>query len=174
MSNSEMIESFSTSKMVLRSFFSFSKYSLFSPNITHSIAFGRLQFNNQFGYVILFFLTSRIKVKFQMRLVLLLYPIKLITTCNIKDDQYTRRFIFMVITLGDLIIWLLIAALVGFLGELLARRRTPFGLVGAIIVGFLAIFLVVGVLHWHILGEPYLNGVPIITSILAAAVLVAF
>ncbi len=78
----------------------------------------------------------------------------------------------MVITLGELIVWLIIAALVGFVGELLARRRTPFGIVGAIIVGFIAIFLVVGVLHWHISGEPYLNGVPLITSILAAAVLV--
>jgi uncharacterized membrane protein YeaQ/YmgE (transglycosylase-associated protein family) len=58
-------------------------------------------------------------------------------------------------------------------GELLARRRTPFGIVGAMVVGFLAIVLVVGVLHWHIAGEPYLNQVPLITSILAAAVLVA-
>lgn len=79
----------------------------------------------------------------------------------------------MVITLADLIIWLIIAALVGIIGELIARRRTPFGIVGAIILGFIAIFLVVGVLHWHIIGEPYLNGVPLITSILAAAVLVA-
>src|SRR6266481_9957857 len=79
----------------------------------------------------------------------------------------------MVITLGNLLIWLLIAALVGFVGELLARRRTPCGIVGAMVVGFLAIVLVVGVLHWHIAGEPYLNGVPLITSILAAAVLVA-
>src|SRR5260221_1209651 len=79
----------------------------------------------------------------------------------------------MVITLGNLIIWLIIAALVGFVGELLARRRTPFGIVGAMVVGFIAILLVVGVLHWHIDGEPYLNGVPLITSILAAAVLVS-
>src|SRR5258708_5476406 len=79
----------------------------------------------------------------------------------------------MVITFGNLLIWLIIAALVGFVGELLARRRTPFGIVGAMIVGFLAIVLVVGVLHWHIDGEPYLNQVPLITSILAAAVLVA-
>src|SRR5258708_39886923 len=78
----------------------------------------------------------------------------------------------MVIPFGNLIIWLLIAALIGFVGELLARRRTPFGIVGAMVVGFLAIVLVVGVLHWHIAGEPYLNGVPLITSILAAAVLV--
>jgi uncharacterized membrane protein YeaQ/YmgE (transglycosylase-associated protein family) len=79
----------------------------------------------------------------------------------------------MVITFGNLIIWLIIAALVGFVGELLARRRTPFGIVGAMVVGFIAIVLVVGVLHWHIDGEPYLNDVPLITSILAAAVLVA-
>lgn len=79
----------------------------------------------------------------------------------------------MVITLGDLIIWLIIAALLGFIGELIARRRTPFGIVGATILGFIAIFLVVGVLRWHIIGEPYLNGVPIITSILVAAVVVA-
>jgi uncharacterized membrane protein YeaQ/YmgE (transglycosylase-associated protein family) len=79
----------------------------------------------------------------------------------------------MVITFGDLITWLIIAVVVGFLGELIARRRTPFGIVGAIIVGFIAIFLVVGVLHWHIVGEPYLNNVPLITSIIAAAILVA-
>ncbi len=78
----------------------------------------------------------------------------------------------MVITLGDVIVWLIIAALVGYVGEVLARRRTPFGIVGAIMVGFIAIFLVVGVLHWHIIGEPYLNGVAVITSILAAAVVV--
>src|SRR5579859_3386990 len=79
----------------------------------------------------------------------------------------------MVITFGDLIVWLIIAAVVGFLGELIARRRTPFGIVGAIIVGLIAIFLVVGILHWHIVGEPYLNNVPLITSIIAAAILVA-
>jgi uncharacterized membrane protein YeaQ/YmgE (transglycosylase-associated protein family) len=76
-------------------------------------------------------------------------------------------------TLGALIIMLLISALVGVIGEMLARRRAPFGIVGAIILGFIAILLVVDVLHWHIVGEPYLNGVPVITSIIAAAVLVA-
>lgn len=79
----------------------------------------------------------------------------------------------MTITLGSLLIMLIISAIVGVIGEMLARRRAPFGIGGAIILGFIAIFLVVGVLHWHIVGEPYLNGVPVITSILAAAVLVA-
>lgn len=79
----------------------------------------------------------------------------------------------MVITISSLIVWLLIAAIVGFLGELLARRRTPFGILGAIILGFIAIFLVVGVLGIHFAGEPRLNGVPLITSILVAAIIVA-
>lgn len=79
----------------------------------------------------------------------------------------------MVITFTALIIWLLIAALVGFVGELIARRRAPDGILGAIILGFLAIFLIVGVFHVHITGEPFLFGVPLISSIIAAAILVA-
>jgi uncharacterized membrane protein YeaQ/YmgE (transglycosylase-associated protein family) len=77
------------------------------------------------------------------------------------------------ITFTQLIIWIIVAALVGFVGELIARRRAPDGIIGAIILGFLAIFVVVGVLHFHIPGEPYLGGVPLISSIIAAAILVA-
>jgi uncharacterized membrane protein YeaQ/YmgE (transglycosylase-associated protein family) len=79
----------------------------------------------------------------------------------------------MTITLGSLFIMVLIAAIIGVLGEVIAHRRAPLGIVGAIILGFIAIFLVSGVLHWHITGEPFLNGVPVITSIIAAAILVA-
>jgi uncharacterized membrane protein YeaQ/YmgE (transglycosylase-associated protein family) len=76
------------------------------------------------------------------------------------------------ITFTSLIIWILISALVGFVGELIARRRAPDGIIGAIVLGFLAILLVVGVFHLHIVGEPVLFGVPLITSIIAAAILV--
>lgn len=79
----------------------------------------------------------------------------------------------MTITLGALFIMLLISALIGVAGELMAHRRAPFGIIGATILGFIAIFLVTEVLHWQIDGEPFLNKVPVITSILAAAVLVA-
>ncbi len=72
-----------------------------------------------------------------------------------------------------LLIWLLIAAIVGVIGELIAQRRAPSGIIGAIVVGFLAIFLLVGVLHLHIPGEPFWYGVPLISSILVAAILVA-
>ncbi len=75
-------------------------------------------------------------------------------------------------SLATLIVMLVIAALVGIIGEFVARRRTPFGIVGAIILGFIAIILVVDVFHWSISGEPVWGGVPIITSIIAAAVLV--
>src|SRR5437764_13195167 len=79
----------------------------------------------------------------------------------------------MVITLTSLLIWINIALLVGFLGELIARRRAPDGIIGAAILGFLAIFLVVGVFHFSIAGEPFLEGVPLISSVIAAAILVA-
>ncbi|HZR44454.1 MAG TPA: transglycosylase [Ktedonobacteraceae bacterium] len=79
----------------------------------------------------------------------------------------------MVITFTTLIIWLIIAALVGIVGELIARRRVPDGIIGAIIVGFIAIFLIVGVFHFAIAGEPTLDGVPLISSIIVAALIVA-
>jgi len=79
----------------------------------------------------------------------------------------------MNITLTQFFIWILIAALVGVVGELLARRRTPDGIIGAILVGLLAIFLIVGVFHFQIAGEPSLDGVPLISSIIVAALLVA-
>ncbi len=78
----------------------------------------------------------------------------------------------MVITFTTLLLWLLIAALVGIVGELISGRRAPDGIIGAIIVGFLAIFLIVGVFHFAIAGEPKLAGVPLISSIIVAALLV--
>jgi len=79
----------------------------------------------------------------------------------------------MVITFATLIIWLIIAAIVGIVGELIARRRAPDGIIGAIIAGLIAIFLVVGVFHVSIAGEPRVEGVPLISSVIAAAILVA-
>lgn len=78
----------------------------------------------------------------------------------------------MNISLTQILIWILIAAVIGVIGELIARRRAPDGIIGAIILGFLAILLVVGLLHIHIAGEPFLDGVPLITSILVSALLV--
>lgn len=78
----------------------------------------------------------------------------------------------MDISITQLLIWLLIALVVGFIGELIAGRRAPDGIIGAVIVGFLAIFIVVGLLHFHIPGEPFFDSVPIISTIIVAAILV--
>ncbi len=78
----------------------------------------------------------------------------------------------MAITFTQLIVWIIIAAIVGFLGEFLAGRRAPAGILGAIMVGLFAIFLIVGFFHFHIVGEPTLEGVPIISTIIAAIMLV--
>lgn len=78
----------------------------------------------------------------------------------------------MTITFTQLIVWIIIAAIVGVLGELIAGRRAPDGILGAIMVGLFAIFLIVGFFHFSIDGEPKLDGVPIISTIIAAVILV--
>ncbi|MDQ2906349.1 MAG: transglycosylase [Ktedonobacteraceae bacterium] len=79
----------------------------------------------------------------------------------------------MAVTLVQFIIWLVIAAIIGFLGEFIAGRRAPAGFIGAITLGLLAIFLIVGFLHFHIIGEPTIEGVPLISTIIAAIMLVS-
>ncbi|HZR41436.1 MAG TPA: transglycosylase [Ktedonobacteraceae bacterium] len=78
----------------------------------------------------------------------------------------------MEVTLTQLLVWIVIAAIIGILGELISGRRAPAGMLGAIVLGFLAILLIVGVFHFHIVGEPTLEGVPLISTILAAVLLV--
>lgn len=78
----------------------------------------------------------------------------------------------MSITFVQLIIYIVIAAIVGFLGEVIAGRRAPNGIIGAIMLGFFAILLIVGFFHFRIVGEPTLEGVPLISTILASVVLV--
>ncbi len=78
----------------------------------------------------------------------------------------------MAVTFTELIVWIIIAAIVGFLGEFLSGRRAPAGILGAIMIGLFAIFLIVGFFHFHIVGEPTLEGVPIISTIIAAIMLV--
>ena len=78
----------------------------------------------------------------------------------------------MEVTVTQLIVWIVIAAIVGILGEFIAGRRAPAGILGAIMVGLFAIFLIVGFFHFHIAGEPSIEGVPLISTIIAAIMLV--
>ena len=79
----------------------------------------------------------------------------------------------MTVTFTQLVIWIIIAALIGIIGEFIAGRRAPAGIVGAIMIGLLSIFLIVGFFHFHIVGEPTVEGVPLISTIIAAVILVA-
>lgn len=78
----------------------------------------------------------------------------------------------MTVTFVQLIVWILIAALVGYLGELIAGRRAPAGILGSTMLGLFSIFLIVGFFHFRIEGEPTIEGVPLISTIIAAAILV--
>ena len=60
----------------------------------------------------------------------------------------------MVITATEFIVWLIIAFIIGLLGELIAGRRAPAGILGAVMIGLFAIFLIVGYFHFSIQGEP--------------------
>ncbi|HEX7733916.1 MAG TPA: transglycosylase [Ktedonobacteraceae bacterium] len=79
----------------------------------------------------------------------------------------------MTVTIGQFLVWLIVAAIIGLLGELIAGRRAPVGILGSIMVGLFAIFLIVGFFHFSIKGEPTIEGVPIISTIIAAAMIVA-
>jgi uncharacterized membrane protein YeaQ/YmgE (transglycosylase-associated protein family) len=79
----------------------------------------------------------------------------------------------MTVTVTQFIVWLVVAAIIGFLGELIAGRRAPDGILGSIMVGLFAIFLIVGFFHFSIKGEPTIEGVPIVSTLIAAAMVVA-
>lgn len=78
----------------------------------------------------------------------------------------------MTLTFEQFIVWVIVAAIIGFLGELIAGRRAPDGILGAIMVGLFSIFLIVGYFHFHIVDEPMVSGVPIVSTVIAAIMVV--
>ncbi len=75
-------------------------------------------------------------------------------------------------TLEHLLVLLLVGALAGLIGERLVGRGMPYGLVGAIIAGLVGAWLMVDILHAVIAPELSLGGIPIISAILGAAIIV--
>lgn len=73
----------------------------------------------------------------------------------------------------NLIIYLIIAAIIGFIAEALVGWRLPLGIIGAIIAALVGMWLVINVIKLTIVGDPVISGVPIITSLLGAIVLVS-
>ncbi|MFL5696635.1 MAG: GlsB/YeaQ/YmgE family stress response membrane protein [Ktedonobacteraceae bacterium] len=76
------------------------------------------------------------------------------------------------ITTG-LIIYLVVAAIVGLVAEFITGWRLPFGFIGAIIAALVGIWLLTNVVQLNISGDPVVYGVPIIKALLGAIILVA-
>ena len=86
-------------------------------------------------------------------------------TIKIGNDAWT-------IGLG-FIIYLIIAAIVGFVAEAIVGSRVPFGFVGAIIAAIIGIWLMTQVIIITGIGDIYIQGVPIIRALIGAIIFVA-
>jgi len=72
-------------------------------------------------------------------------------------------------TLENLVVLVLIAAVCGFVAERMTSGRLPYGLVGAILGALLGSWLLVEMFRWEIPGDMTAGGVPVLTAILGAA-----
>ena len=68
-----------------------------------------------------------------------------------------------------LIVYLLVALLAGIIAERLVGAALPGGLIGTILAALLGIALMLNVLHFAVPGDVQVGGVPLITAILGAA-----
>jgi uncharacterized membrane protein YeaQ/YmgE (transglycosylase-associated protein family) len=73
------------------------------------------------------------------------------------------------VTAAQLIVYVLVALLAGLLAERLVGAALPGGLLGAVLAALLGIWLMMGVLHFGVPGDLDLGGVPVLTTILGAA-----
>lgn len=73
----------------------------------------------------------------------------------------------------NLILYLIIAAVVGLIAEYIVGSRIPFGFVGAILLAIVGIWLMTQVIVITGIPDIYLWGVPIIRALIGAIILVA-
>ena len=75
-------------------------------------------------------------------------------------------------TLIHLIVLLVVGAVAGLIGERLIGRGMPGGLIGAIVAGLVGAWLMVDVLHLVLAPELSIEGIPVLSAILGAAIVV--
>ena len=73
----------------------------------------------------------------------------------------------------NIIVYLLVAAIVGLVAEVIVGWHLPFGFVGAIIAALIGIWLMTQVIIITGIGDIYVYGVPIIRALIGAIILVA-
>jgi uncharacterized membrane protein YeaQ/YmgE (transglycosylase-associated protein family) len=76
------------------------------------------------------------------------------------------------VTLVHLLVLLLVGAVCGLIAERLIHRSMPYGLIGAIAAGLVGAWLMVDVLRIVLVPELSVEGIPIISAILGAIVVV--
>ena len=69
--------------------------------------------------------------------------------------------------------YLLVAALVGFVAEFIVGWRLPFGIIGAIIAALVGIWIVTNVIILIIPGDPILFGIPFFKALIGAILFTA-
>jgi len=75
-------------------------------------------------------------------------------------------------TLLHLIVLIVVAAVCGLIAERVMGRSLPFGWIGATVAGFVGAWLMVDVFHLVILPTLSIEGLPIVSAILGAIVVV--
>ena len=75
-------------------------------------------------------------------------------------------------TLMHVIVLIVVAAVCGLIAERVIGRSLPFGWIGATVAGFVGAWLVVDVLHLVILPTLSIEGLPIVSAILGAIIVV--
>ncbi len=71
------------------------------------------------------------------------------------------------------LMYVLVAALVGFVAEFIVGWRLPFGILGAIIAALVGIWLVSNVVTLIIPGDPVLFGIPLFKALIGATLFAA-
>jgi len=75
-------------------------------------------------------------------------------------------------TLLHLIVLLVVAAVCGLIAERVVGRSLPFGWIGATVAGFVGAWLMVDVFHIVILPTLAIEGLPLVSAILGAIIVV--
>lgn len=74
---------------------------------------------------------------------------------------------------ANFLIYLVVAAIVGLVAEMLVGWRLPFGFVGAIIAALVGVWLLTKVIIVNGIGDINIYGVPILRALIGAIILVA-
>jgi uncharacterized membrane protein YeaQ/YmgE (transglycosylase-associated protein family) len=74
---------------------------------------------------------------------------------------------------STLIVYLVVAMIIGFIAEFIVGWRLPFGFVGAIIAALIGMWLMTNVFIISNVGDIYVDQIPILRALIGAIVLVA-